>query len=1088
MGIVRFALKYPHTFYVVAALILFLGVTAAVEMPTDIFPEINIPVVSVIWQYTGLDTTEMEQRVTTYSQYAISSNVNGIRDIEAETVNGISVQKIYFQPDVNLSLAISQIVAGTNAIRALLPTGIEPPIVVQYSASAVPVLQISLSSDRLSQAQLYDYGIYRLRQMLAPIHGVTLPTPAGGKYRQIMVDIDQTKLLAKGLTPLQVVNAVNAQNLTLPGGDEKIGKTDYTVRTNSMPPTIEALNDIPVSYSNGATVFLRDIGHVRDGNLVQQNIVRADGKPSVLLSIIKNGNASTLTVVNAVKHVLDIARKAAPTGMVIKSLFDQSVFVTSSVVAVLREGAIAAGLTALMILLFLGSWRPTIVVMISIPLAMLTSLVVLYFLGETINTMTLGGLALAVGILVDDSTVTIENTYRLLDEEKMPVPRATLHGAAEIAVPTLVSTLAISCVFTSVVFLEGPAKYLFTPLGLAVVFAMLASYGLSRTLTPITIGQLLKGQPSGGSAKNSGDGFFSRFHASFERGFEHLREGYVGLLTTLLTRRAIVPIVAVLVLSLGAVMFAFVGRNFYPAIDGGMIQLHVRAPPGTRIEVTEQIFQNVEDKIRKVIPKQDLDLIVDNFGVPARSYNWAFSDGTTIAVNDGVIMVSLKDGHAPTADYVAKLRQVLPATFPEDMFYFQPADMATQILNFGLTAQIDVRAVGYDRVKNLHIAEDLRRRIAAIPGIVDAHLQQEVHAPDFYVQIDRARALQFGINVSDIGNNITTSLSSSEQVQPNFWTDPTNGIPYYIAVQTPQYLVSSLNDLGNTPVSTLTAPPATQPVPGELGNVATSAPVSTTTAPGATLPVPGELSNVATFARDSVPGSANQANIQPVYEVYASTQGRDLGSIAGDIDKVTTDFKKQLAPGNTIQVTGQIDSMNQAFRDMTIGLLFAAVFVYLLMVVNYQNFGDPFVVILALPATFCGIVTMLYITDTTLSVPSLMGAIMAVGVASANSILLVTFAREQQLAGSKAFDAAISAGHTRIRPVLMTATAMIVGMVPMAIGGPGEEQNAALARAVIGGLLFATPTTLLVVPYLFAMLRKGNDGKAARGVFEEVPE
>jgi len=1063
LGIVRFALKYPHTYYVVAALILFLGVTAAVEMPTDIFPEINIPVVSVIWQYTGLSTTEMEQRVTTYSQYSISSNVNGIRDIEAETVNGISVQKIYFQPDVNLDLAIAQIVAATNSIRALMPTGIEPPVVVQYSASAVPVLQISLSSDRLSEAQLYDYGIYRLRQMLAPVHGVTLPTPAGGKYRQIMVDIDPIKLLAKGLTPLQVVNAVNAQNLTLPGGDQKIGKIDYTVRTNSMPPTIEALNDIPVSYSNGATVFLRDIGHVRDGNLVQQNVVRADGKRSVLLSIIKNGNASTLTVVNAVKHVLDIARASAPSGMVIKSLFDQSVFVVSSVVAVLREGAIAAGLTALMILLFLGSWRPTIVVMISIPLAMLTSLVVLYFLGETINTMTLGGLALAVGILVDDSTVTIENTYRLLDEEKMPLPKATLHGAAEIAVPTLVSTLAISCVFTSVVFLEGPAKYLFTPLGLAVVFAMLASYGLSRTLTPITIGHLLKGQHNGEPAGNAGKGFFSRFHASFERRFEHLREGYVGLLTVLLTRRVIVPILAVLVLSLGAVMFLFVGRDFYPAIDGGMIQLHVRAPPGTRIEVTEQIFQKVEDKVRQVIPKKDLDLIVDNFGVPARSYNWAFADGTSIAVNDGVIMVSLKDGHAPTADYVRKLREVLPAAFPEDMFYFQPADMATQILNFGLTAQIDVRTVGYDRVKNLQIAEELRRRIAAIPGIVDAHLQQEVYAPDFFVQIDRARALQFGITVNDIGNNVTASLSSSEQVSPNFWTDPTNGIPYYIAVQTPQYQLSSLGDLGNTPVSTGAAPPTTQPVPGEL-------------------------QNVATFTRDSVPGSANQANIQPVYEVYASTQGRDLGGVATDIDKVTTDLKKELAPGNTIQVTGQIDSMNQAFRDMTIGLLFAAVFVYLLMVVNYQNFGDPFVVILALPATFCGIVTMLYITGTTLSVPSLMGAIMAVGVASANSILLVTFAREQQLAGSKAFDAAISAGHTRIRPVLMTATAMIVGMIPMAIGGPGEEQNAALARAVIGGLLFATPTTLLVVPYLFAMLRKGNDGKPAHGIFAEVPE
>jgi multidrug efflux pump subunit AcrB len=765
------------------------------------------------------------------------------------------------------------------------------------------------------------------------------------------------------------------------------------------------------------------------------------------------------------------------------------VFVTSSLIAVLREGAIAAGLTALMILLFLGSWRPTVVVMISIPLAMLTSLVVLYFLGETINTMTLGGLALAVGILVDDSTVTIENTYRLLEEEKMPLPRATLHGAAEIAVPTLVSTLAISCVFTSVVFLEGPAKYLFTPLGLAVVFAMLASYGLSRTLTPITIGQMLKGQHHGGSASNSGGGgFFTRFHASFERGFERLRQGYVELLRMLLTRPAVVPIVAALVLALGAVMFVFVGRDFYPAIDGGMIQLHVRAPPGTRIEATEHTFQAVEDKIREVVPKQDLDLIVDNIGVPARSYNWAFADGTTIAVNDGVIMVALKEGHAPTASYVRKLRQVLPAAFPADLFYFQPADMATQILNFGLTAQIDVRTVGYDRAKNLRIAEEMRRRIAAIPGVVDAHIQQEVYAPDFYIQIDRARALQFGTNVNDVGNNISTSLTSSETVTPNFWTDPKNGIPYYIAVQTPQYLASSLSEVGNTPIANLTSPPANQPVPGELGNVAISASLSTTTALPATFPVPGELQNVATFTRDSVPGSANQANIQPVYEVYASTQGRDLGSIASAIDNITTDLKKELAPGNTIQVTGQIDSMNQAFRDMTIGLLFAAVFVYLLMVVNYQNFGDPFVVILALPATFCGIVTMLYITNTTLSVPSLMGAIMAVGVASANSILLVTFAREQQLAGHKAFDAAISAGHTRIRPVLMTATAMIVGMIPMAIGGPGEEQNAALARAVIGGLLFATPTTLLVVPYLFAMLRKGNDGKQAHGVFEEVPE
>jgi multidrug efflux pump subunit AcrB len=646
----------------------------------------------------------------------------------------------------------------------------------------------------------------------------------------------------------------------------------------------------------------------------------------------------------------------------------------------------------------------------------------------------------------------------------MPLPAATLHGAAEIAMPTLVSTLAISCVFTSVIFLEGPAKFLFTPLGLAVVFAMLASYGLSRTLTPIIIGLLLKGQRNGGpAATTSRKGYFARFHAAFERGFDHLRDQYAALLRMLLTRRIIVPILAAIVLSLGTVTFMFVGRDFYPAIDGGMIQLHVRAPPGTRIETTEQSFQAVEDKIRQLIPKNDLELIVDNIGVPARSYNWAFADGTSIAVNDGTIMVALKEGHAPTGDYIAKLRKELPAAFPEDLFYFQPADMATQILNFGLTAQINVRTVGYDRAKNRRIAEELRRRIASIPGIADAHLQQEVDAPDLYVQIDRARALQLGVTTSDIGNSLGTSLSSSEQVSPNFWTDPTNGIPYYIAVQTPEYQVSSLNDLANTPVGTGSAPPTQQPVPGELRNMAS-------------------------VTRDSVPGSANQANIQPVYEVYASTQGRDLGSIATDIDKITTELKKELSPGNTIQVTGQIQSMNNAFRDMGIGLLFAAVFVYLLMVVNYQNFGDPFVVILALPATFCGIVTMLYITNTTLSVPSLMGAIMAVGVASANSILLVTFAREQQLAGMSAFDAAISAGHTRIRPVLMTAAAMIVGMIPMAIGGPGEEQNAALARAVIGGLLFATPTTLLVVPYLFALLRKRNDGKEAHGVFAEVPE
>jgi multidrug efflux pump subunit AcrB len=1059
MGIVRFALRFPHTFYIVAALILFLGAVASYAMRTDIFPEIRIPVVTVIWSYTGLSTPEMEQRVTTYSQYSISANVSGIKDIEAQTMQGLSVQKIYFQPDVNIDLAISQIVAGTNAIRALMPPGIQPPIVVQFNASSVPVLQISLSSDSLSEQQLYDYGIYRMRQQLAPIPGVTLPTPSGGKYRQIMVDIDPTKLVAKGLTPLDVVNAVNTQNLTLPAGTAKIGTTQYAVLTNATPSSIPDLNDIPIKVVNGATVFVKDVGQVHDGWLVQQNVVRKDGQRSVLLNIIKNGNASTLEVVNAVHDVLKSIRAAAPAGMHIDELFDQSVFVKQAIEGVLREGAIAAALTALMILLFLGSWRSTIVVMTSIPLAILTSLVVLYFLGETINTMTLGGLALAVGILVDDSTVTIENTHRLLNEEGQPLPQATLHGAAGIAVPTLVSTLAISCVFTSVIFLDGPAKYLFTPLGLAVVFAMLASYGLSRTLTPIMIGLLTKGEHHGGTAAGGWRGWFSRFHHAFEAGFERMRAGYVGLLTTLVARRFVIPIVAVLVLALGSSLYFFVGRDFFPLIDGGQILLHVRAPAGTRIEATERIFQAVEDKIREVIPERDRRLIVDNIGLPARSYNLAFTDGSTIGVNDGVIQVALNEGHAPTADYVRKLREVLPATFPETVFYFQAADIVTQILNFGLPAQIDVRTVGYDRATNLRVAKELRRRIAAIPGVVDAHLQQEVDGPAFYANIDRTRAAQLGLNAVTVANNLNVTLSSSEQVTPNFWTDPASGIPYYIAVQTPERDVNSLNALNNTPVSTALS--------------------------GGDGPVPGLFSNVATLKRSSVPTNANQANIQPVYEVYASLQDRDLGSIAKQIDGIVADLGKELKPGNTIQVIGQIESMNSSFINLGIGLLFAAVFVYCLMVVNYQNFGDPFVVLLALPATFCGIITMLFVTGTTLNVPSLMGAIMAVGVASANSILLVTFAREQQLAGKTAVEAAIDAGRTRIRPVLMTAAAMIVGMIPMAIGGAGEEQNAALARAVIGGLLFATPTTLLVVPWLFAKLRSGNDGKAAHGVFEE---
>src|SRR6266446_1520106 len=746
MGIVRFALRFPYTFYGLAALILFLGISAIRVMPIDIFPEINIPVVNVIWQYTGLSTPEMEQRVSTYSQYAISTSVSGIKNMEAQTLNGISVQKIFFQPDVNIDLAIAQIVSATNYIRILLPAGIQAPIVVSYNASSIPVLQLSLASDNINEQKLYDYGYYNLRQQLAPVPGVTFPTPDGGKYRQIMVDIDPTKLQAKGLTPTDVVNAVNAENLTLPSGLAKIGDKQYTVLTNQMPTTIEALNNIPVKFVNGATVFVRDVGQVRDASAVQQNVVRQNGQRSVLLSVIKNGNASTLAVVNGVRKVLETARAAAPPGLAINELFDQAKLVSDSVASVVREGAIAAGLTALMILLFLGSWRSTLIVMISIPLSILTSIIVLHFLGETINTMTLGGLALAVGILVDDSTVTIENTHRLRTEEGYNLAAATLHGSAGIAVPTLVSTLAISCVFTSVVFLEGPAKFLFTPLGYAVVFAMLASYGLSRTLTPIMIGLLLKGEHHRAS-DDAARGFFARIHGAFERGFERLREGYIDVLRLLLTRRFIIPTAAVLIVALGAVMLTLTGRDFFPAIDSGQIKLHVRAPAGTRIEATEAVFQAVEDK------------------------------------------------------------------FPEVTFYFQAADMVTQILNFGLPAQIDVRTVGRDRATNLRVTQELQRRIAAIPGIVDAHLQQEIDGPAFMAAIDRARALQFGLNAQSIANDINISLSSSAQVTPNFWTDPAAGIPYYITVQTPQHQVSSLGELGNTPVSTKVSS-TDSPVPG----------------------------------------------------------------------------------------------------------------------------------------------------------------------------------------------------------------------------------------------------------------------------------
>jgi multidrug efflux pump subunit AcrB len=1041
MGIVRFALRFPHTFYVMALAILFLGISAIFSSPKDIFPSINIPVVSVIWQYTGLTPSEMQARVTTYSEYSISSNVNNIRNIESQTLAGISVEKIYFQPNVNVDLAIAQIVSASNSIRALMPTGIQPPVIVQYSASAVPVLQLSLSSDRMNEQQLYDYGIYQLRQALAPIQGITLPTPYGGKYRQIMVDLDPDALRANGLTPNDIVNAVNAQSLTLPSGDVKIGDKQYIVSVDAMAPTIQALNGIPIRQIGATTIHLSDVAHVRDGWAVQQNIVHTNGRRSVLLTIIKNGDASTLDVVNRVKAAMPEIEKAAPPGMDVRLLFDQSIFVQQAIDGVLREGAIAAALTALMILIFLGSWRSTLIVMVSIPLSILSSIAVLAALGQTINTMTLGGLALAVGILVDDSTVAIENTHRLF-EEGVEFDTAVLEGSAGIALPTLVSTLAISSVFLAVFFLQGAAHYLFTPLGMAVVFAMMTSYVISRTLTPIIIRLLLRSEQARHAAGHAGN-WLDRFHDRFNDGFERFRQSYSILLDGILHHHLIVGFVAVVVLCGAGLLLMNVGTDFFPQVDAGLIQLHVRAPARTRIETTEQIFNQIEKAIRADIPRKDLDLILDNIGLPARTYNLAFTDGSTIGVNDGQILVALKEGHAPTNQYIKHLRLLLQKEFPDVLIYFQPADMVTQILNFGIPAQIDVQIQGRDAAGNRQVAEKLRQRMAQVPGLVDVHIQQELDAPQLYYAIDRTRAEQLGLNVSSIANNLNISLSSSEQVSPNFWTDPKTGIPYYFAVQTPEYKIASLNDLNNVPI-------VSQATTGT--------------------PVPNVLGNVATMQRRAVQSVFNHTNIQNVYDVYASVQDSDLGNVSKAITKILGGLQHDMKPGNHFAVRGQIESMDGAFANLELGLIFAAVFVYLLMVVNFQSFIDPLAVILALPGAFTGILLILFVTGTTLSVPSLMGAIMSVGVASANSILLVTFARERRAEGMSALEAARAAGRTRIRPVLMTAAAMIVGMVPMAIGAPGEEQNAVLARAVIGGVLVGTVTTLLFVPYLYSLL------------------
>jgi len=1047
MGLVKYALKFRVSFYVLSIVIMFLGVGAIVSMPKDVFPSVNIPVVTIIWTYTGLTTPEMEKRVTTYSEYSLSNNINGIRNIESQTMYGVSVIKVYFQPDVNLDLAIAQCVASVNWIRAVMPPGIQPPTVVRYYASSVPVIQLALSSDKSSEQQLFDYGLYRVRQVLTQLPGATLPIPFGGKQRQIMVDLDQQALQAHGLTPMDVTTAVGAENVVVPSGLVKLGSTQYPVRLNSSPDAIESLSRIPVKIVNGAPVLLRDVAYVRDGFGVQQNIVRANGRRAVLQTILKNGNASTLSVVNLVKSMLPQIQAAAPPDMKFTPLFDQSVFVSNAIFDVVREGLIAATLTGLMILMFLGSWRSTLIVLISIPLAVLSSLALLGALGETINLMTLGGLALAVGVLVDDATVAIENTYRLFDEGR-PFRQAVVEGAAGIAKPTLISTLTICTAFISVVFLTDMARYLFTPQALAVVFAMIASYILSRTLVPILIDVIVRGERHGRPSAPVSLGLFGRFHAAFERQFERFRASYVGLLHVILRRRFVTATVAGAMVACAVVLTFFVGEDYFPQISAGQMRLHVRGPTGLRVEETERLFQAVEDEIRRVIPVRELDLILDNIGMPAINYNLSYDDGSTVAMNDGQILINLSEGHGPTAEYMRKLRTVLREKFPSATFYFQPADIITQILNFGLPAPIDVQVVGNDADNNRRVALDLLTRVKGVRGAVDVHLHQIVDSPSFFVNVDRVRASQIGLTEQQIANDLNTSLSSSFQVSPNFWADPKTGVPYQVAVQTPEYRLSTMSDLENTPLM----------LSGRDNSKLET------------------LSNVATLSREPMQTLITHSNIQRTFDIYANVQDRDLGMVEADLKRILPEFQSRLKPGNQIVLRGQMKSKNDAFLHLGLGLVGALVFVYLLMVLNYQNWGDPFVVLAALPLAFCGIIGSLFITQTTLSIPSLMGAIMSIGVASANSILLVTFAREhREETGCSAVEAAIMAGRTRLRPVLMTAGAMFVGMLPMSLGlAEGSEANAALARAVLGGIAVGTCSTLLFVPFLYAVLRRGE--------------
>jgi len=1103
MWIVRLAIRRPYTFVVVALLIAILGVSAIVTMPVDIFPYIDIPVVSVVWSYGGLSPEEMEKRMVTIFERGMTTTVNDIEHIESQSYNGVSVTRVYFQPNAKVEVALSQVTAIAQTLLRIFPPGTQPPNILKYDASAVPILQLGLHSQTLSEQQIFDLGQNFIRTPLATIQGAAVPLPYGGKFRSVMVDLIPEQLYAKQLSASDISTAFGNQNLILPAGTAKIGDKDFQIKLNSSPRIVDEMNNLPVKVVNGATVYLKDVAQVRDGNSVQTSIVRTNGTRGALLTVMRNGKASTLAVVNSVKKALPRILAGLPPELDVRQLFDQSLFVRAAVNGVVREATMAALLTGLMILMFLGSWRSTVIVCISIPLSILTSLMILNLLGQTINVMTLGGMALAVGILVDDATVEIENTHRNMAMKK-PLVRAVLDGAQQIAAPAFVSTLGICIVFVPVLLLTGAAKYLFTPLAMAVVFAMMASYFLSRTLIPNMVHYMLKpevrlyAQGSRGETAG-GTGPIWKAHYVFNRQFGRMRSSYANLLHWCLDHRA--PVLAgfgvFLAGSLG--LAVFIGRDFFPIVDSGQMRLHARAPAGTRIEQTETIFADIEDEIRQIIPAREIDNIIDNIGIPNGGFNLAFGDCPTLGVSDGDILIALKpEEHGSTADYTDRLRRRLHERFPDVVFFFEAANITNQILNFGLPAPIDVQVAGRNTAANYQIAQQLESQIARIPGAADVHIHQVVDYPEIDIDVDRSKAGQVGLTQRDVSNSLLISLSGSGQIAPTQWLDWKNGVSYFVTVQTPQYRMNSMDALLHTPI---TSPLNTvlSTTPTSLAGVAYSATSAVGASPnqasmaygnpGAT-PVGAQLlSNMAGIRRGIAPEIVNHYNVQPVFDVYANVDRRDLGSVGSAVAKIIKQVEPKLPRGTSIDLRGQIDTMQTSFYRLGLGMIFSVVLVYFLMAVNFQSWLDPFIILMALPGALAGIVWMLFITQTTFSVPSLMGSIMCIGVATANSILLVVFANDQREEGMDARSAALAAGHTRIRPVIMTASAMIIGMLPMSLGmGEGGEQNAPLGRAVIGGLVLATITTLFVVPLMYSLLRKKPPVDHDRKIAEEERE